>query len=247
MNRKTLTTLMAGTLGMVIASPFAWAGDQRFSLSSEFDSSSDNYQAGPWMLKLTAPAGYGNSSHLNAHPGTYGMNGSAKSGPYNTEAAVSYNLYAGSSSAPEINLTGKVSVNSSDKNSEFSLIQNGCAAQMDVYQNLDKFTAMGSLGSAVLASPSGITISPLLYGSFGGLYQFTENTSTGIDMSLSQNSSATNSPVMNYPAPGMMQQGLSAFVNYKLDSNFKARGYVSRGISNGATKNIVGGQVYYGF
>lgn len=194
------------------------------------------------MLKLTSPAGSGNASQLNTHLGTYGMNGGANSGPYNTEAAVSYNLYEGSSSTPEINLTGKVSVNSSDKNSEFSLTPNGYAAQMDVYQNLDKFTAMGSLGSTVLASPGGITISPLLYGSFGGVYQFTENTSTGIDMSLSQ-----NSPAATYPAPGLMQQGLSAFVNYKLDSKFKARGYMSRGISNGSTKNTVGGQVYYGF
>ncbi|MGA8864991.1 MAG: hypothetical protein WBM09_11015 [Gallionella sp.] len=247
MNRKTLTVLVAGTLGMIIAAPFAWAGDQRFSLSSEFDSSSDNYQTGPWMLKLTTPVGSGNASQLNTRIGTYGMNGGAKSGPYNTEAAVSYNLYEGGSSSPEINLTGKVSVNSNDKNSEFSLTQNGYAAQMDVYQNLDKFTAMGSLGSTVLASPGGITITPLLYGSFGGIYQFTENTSTGIDMSLSQNSSATNSPATNYSAPGLMQQGLSAFVNYKLDSNFKARGYVSRGISSGSTKSTVGGQVYYGF
>ncbi len=246
MNRKTLTVLMAGTLGMVIAAPFAWAGDQRFSLSSEFDTSSDNYQSGPWMLKLTSPAGSGNANRLNAQPGIYGMNGGANAGPYNTEAAVSYNLYEGSSSAPEINLTGKVSVNSS-KNSEFSLTPNGYAAQMDIYQNLDKFTAMGSLGSTVLASPGGITISPLLYGSFGGIYQFTESTSTGIDMSLSQNASATNSPAATYPAPGLMQQGLSAFVNYKLDGNFKARGYMSRGISNGSTKNTVGGQVYYGF
>jgi len=119
----------------------------------------------------------------------------------------------------------------------FGLSQNDYAAQMDVYQNLDKFTAKGSLGSKVLGSQTGITLNPLLYGSFGGIYQFTEKTSTGIDMSLSQGS----------PEAGVMQQEFSAFVNYKLDNNFKARGYVLRGISNGTPNNTVGGQVYYGF
>jgi hypothetical protein len=77
----------------------------------------------------------------------------------------------------------------------------------------------------------------MLYGSFGGTYQFTGQTSTGIDMSLSQDPSST----------GAMQHELTAYVNYKLDKNFKARGYVLRGSSSGNLNNAVGGQVYYGF
>lgn len=242
MNRKFLTALMAGILGIVasFAAPAAWAGDPRFSLSSGFDSSTDKYESGPWMFKLTAPAGL----HVtkNADPEmeraiTNGTAGNTQSGLGDTEATASYNLYAGSASSPEINLTGKVKVNGADKNSVFGLSQNDYAAQMDVYQNLDKFTAKGTLGSKVLGSQTGLTLSPLLYGSFGGVYQFTEKTSTGIDMSLSQRS----------PEPGEMQQEFSAFVNYRLDDHFKARGYVLRGISNGAPNNAVGGQVYYGF
>lgn len=240
MNRKTLTALTAGILGVIatVAAPFAWAGDQKFSLSSEFDNSSGKYETGPWMFKLTAPVGGSGNADI-PRIRTNGTAGSTRYGLGNTEAAVSYNLYEGSASSPEVNLTGKVKVkfNGADTSSAFGLSENGYAAQMDVYQNLDKFTARGSLGSEVLASPTGITISPLLYGSFGGIYQFTEKTSTGIDMSLSQGS----------PATGAKQQGFSAFVNYKLDSNFKARGYVIRGISSGTPKNTVGGQVYYGF
>ena len=59
MNRKTLTALTAGMLGVIatVAAPFALAGDQKFSLSSEFDNSSGKYETGPWMFKLTAPVG----------------------------------------------------------------------------------------------------------------------------------------------------------------------------------------------
>jgi hypothetical protein len=242
MNRKILTAWVAGIIGAVtvLAAPAAWAGDQRFSLSSGFDNSSNKYESGPWMFKLTAPVGL--SVTENADPEmerttTNGAAGNMRSGLGDTEAAASYNLYAGSASSPEINLTGKVKVNGAVKSSVFGLSQNDYAAQMDVYQNLDKFTAKGTLGSKVLGSQTGITLSPLLYGSFGGIYQFTEKTSTGIDMSLSQGS----------PETGVMQQEFSAFVNYKLDNNFKARGYVLRGISNGTPNNTVGGQVYYGF
>jgi hypothetical protein len=242
MNRKILTALAAGIMGVVTAcaAPAASAGDQMFSLSSGFDNSSDKYESGPWMLKLTAPAGLSvmkNSDPDMVRARTNGVAGNTQFGLGDTEAAASYNLYAGSASSPEINLTGKVKVYGADKSSVFGLSQNDYAAQMDVYQNLDKFTAKGSLGSKVLGSQTGITLNPLLYGSFGGIYQFTEKTSTGIDMSLSQGS----------PEAGVMQQEFSAFVNYKLDNNFKARGYVLRGISNGTPNNTVGGQVYYGF
>ncbi len=111
------------------------------------------------------------------------------------------------------------------------------SAQMDVYQNLDKFIAKGTLGSKVQGSPTGIILSPVLYGSFGGIYQLTEQTSTGVDMSLSQDPAAS----------GITQQEVSAYVNYRLDKNFKARGYVQRECSNGNQNNILGGQVYYGF
>jgi hypothetical protein len=240
MNRISLTALMAGLLLVLGTAPAARAADQRFSLSSEFDNSTDKYESGPWMFKLTQPLGlYGqnNADPMKAQTGTNSPAGNTLYGLGNSEAAVSYNLYEGSASSPEVNLTGTVKINGTDKSNLFGLDRNDYAAQMDVYQNMDRFTARGSLGSRMISGPTGITISPLLYGSFGGIYQFSENTSTGIDMSLSQGS----------PASGMTEQGLSAFVNYRLDSNLKARGYVFRGISSGAPKNTVGGQVYYGF
>jgi hypothetical protein len=242
MKNKFLTTLVVGTMGIAaaIAVPSASAGDDRFSLSSGFDNSSNHYEAGPWVFKLAAPAGISGTASVVSGIGrirTDSTAGSTQSGLSDTEAAASYNIYAGGAYTPQIDLTGKVKVNMTDKNKAFGFGQNDYAAQMDVYQNLDKFTAKGSLGSRVLGSPTGITLNPVLYGSFGGAYQFTGQTSTGVDMSLSQDPSAT----------GVMQQGLSAYVSYKLDKNFKARGYVLREFSNGNANNAVGGQVYYGF
>jgi len=247
MKSKILTALVTGARGIaavgvaaVFAVPVAWAGDERFSLSSGFDNSSNQYEAGPLLFKLTAPAGISGAGSVVPGIGrirTVGIAGNAQSGLGDTEAAATYNIYAGSASTPQIDLTGKVKVNRADKSKVFGFGQNDYAAQMDVYQSLNRFTAKGSLGSKVLGNPTGISLNPLLYGSFGGIYQFTKQTSTGVDMSLSQDPSAT----------GVMQQELSAYVSYKLDKNFKARGYVLRGFSNGNPNNALGGQVDYGF
>lgn len=242
MNRKILTALATGTLSVATAfsTQAAWADDQRFSLSTGFDNSSNQYETGPWVFKLTVPTGIAGTANVVPEIGgirATGVPSNKQFGLADTEAAASYNIHAGSASSPGINLTGKVRVNMANKSSVFGLTQNDYAAQMDVYQSLDKFTAKGSLGSMVLGSPTGIILSPVLYGSFGGMYQLTEQTSTGVDMSLSQDPAAS----------GIMQQELSAYVNYKLDKKFKARGYVLRGISNGTPNNVVGGQVYYGF
>lgn len=239
MNSKILTALLACILG--VAATFtvsaAWAGDERFSLSTGFDSSANKYEAGPWVFKLTVPAGTGSVVPEIGRIRTDITAGSTHSALGSTEAAASYNIYAGSASSPEINLTGKVKVNTADKNKTLSIGQNDYAAQMDVYQSLDKFIAKGSLGSRILGNPNGITLNPLLYGSFGGIYQLTEQTSTGVDMNLSQDPAAA----------GLMQQELSAYVSYKLDKHLKARGYVLRGFSNGNPNTALGGQVYYGF
>ena len=242
MNNKILTALAAGILGVTatFSAPIAWAGDQMFSLSSAFDNGSDQYEAGPWAFKLISPSGMAGSARTAPKIGDIrdaGDTNNSLFGMAETEAAASYNIYAGSASSPEINFTGKVRVNMSDTSSVFSLTHNDYSAQMDVYQNLDKFIAKGTLGSKVQGSPTGIILSPVLYGSFGGIYQLTEQTSTGVDMSLSQDPAAS----------GITQQEVSAYVNYRLDKNFKARGYVQRGYSNGNQNNILGGQVYYGF
>jgi hypothetical protein len=233
-----LAVLVIGTLSATTA--LAAPVDEKFSLSTRFDYNANQYEAGPWVLKLTAPSsisGAGITVPEIAHTKTDNIIGTMPSDFSNTEAAATINVYTGSASTPGIDLTGKVKVNLADKDKVFGLSQNDYAAQMDVYQNLNKFIAKGSLGSKVQGNPSGIILNPVFYGSFGGAYQLTGQTSTGVDMSLSQNPSLT----------GITQHELTAYVSYKLDKNLKARGYLLKGFSNGNPNTALGGQVYYGF
>jgi hypothetical protein len=229
--------VVAGTLSVSVAS--ATPVDERFSLSTQFDYNSNKYEAGPWVFKLTAPAGITGAGGVvpeTGHTRSDRIDGT-QFGLSDTEAAATINVYAGNASTPGVDLTGKVRVNMADKNKISGLGQNDYAAQMDVYQSVDKFTAKGSLGSKVQGNPTGIILNPVLYGSFGGVYQLTGQTSTGVDMSLSQYPSST----------GTTQHELTAYVSYKLDKNLKARGYLLKGISNGNPNSALGGQVYYGF
>ncbi|MEO8333074.1 MAG: hypothetical protein ABI479_11635 [Gallionella sp.] len=258
MKIRSLTTLLASTLygAVLLAGQAAWADNGRFSLATGIEYSTGEYDTaratdilsspvigkyatGPWLFKLSAPivrfSGMGGVAPGTGRIKASGATGSTQAGLGDAVAAATYNLYEDSASSRGVDVTGKIKLATSDANP--GVEANDYAAQMDVYQSLDKFTATGTLGSKVLGSPSGITLNPVLYGSFGGVYQFTKQTSGGIDMSMAQSPSTT--------AAG--QQELTAYVSYKIDKHFKAQGYVLKGFADGGPDKGVGALFSYGF
>lgn len=258
MKNNIFIFLVAVNLGCTtaIAAPGVWTDDGRFSLSAGFDYSSGQYfldsstdrqsnpttgeyENGQWMLNVAAPFSRISSTGV-AIPGI--GNFRAESAARDTQvglsdavAAASYNIYSGKASTLGIDLTGKVKLNSADTG--LGIGQNDYAAQADAYQSFNKFTALGSLGYKVLGSPAGISMNKVIYGSFGGSYQLDDNMNGGVDIKLSQN-------------PYSMGEGhreLSAYVSHKITKNFKAKGYVLKGFSNGSPDSSLGAQVYYGF
>jgi hypothetical protein len=224
----------SSSLTVALASPV----NEKFSLSTQFDYNANKYEAGSWVLKFSPADTSTRAWGLVSAPGYSSIDhtdGVVQSSLGSNAAAATINIYTGSSTG--IDLTGKVKLNMADKSKVLGLSQNDYAAQMDVYQSLEKFTAKGSLGSKVLGNPTGIILNPVLYGSFGGVYQLSGQTSTGVDMNLSQD------PFSN----GTAQHELTAYVSYKLDKNLKARGYLLKGFSNNNPNTSLGGQVYYGF
>lgn len=258
MKYQKLIALLTTTVGgaVLLSAQAAWADNDKFSLASGFDYSTGTYgttsstgifsipvigkySTGPWVFKLTVPY-VRISGNGGVVPGTGpispgGATSNTQSGLGDAVAAATYNLYEDRASTRGIDVTGKVKLATADTG--LGSGANDYAAQMDVYQSMDKFTAMGSLGSKVLGSPSGITLNTVLYGSFGGVYQFSNQASGGVDMSLAQNSSAI----------AAKQQELTAYVNYKIDKHLKAQGYVLKGLSKGSPDKGVGALVSYGF
>jgi len=234
----------------------AWADNDKFSLASGLDYSTGKYgtanttsilsipvvgkyETGPWAFKLTVPyvriSGVGGVVPGMGRIKTGGAASKTQSGMGDTVAAATYSLYEGSTSNLGIDVTGKIKFATADTN--LGSGANDYAAQIDAYQSMDKFTAMGSFGTKVLGSPVGITLNSVLYGSFGGVYQFTNQTSGGLDMSLAQRVSTSTEG----------QQELTAYVSYKIDRHLKAQGYVLKGYSSGSPEHGFGALFTYGF
>jgi hypothetical protein len=233
----------------LLAARTAWAVDEKFSLSTDFDHSSGNFgtastidtlssipvtgrlESGHWVFKLSAPyariPGTGVSTPANT----------IQSGLVEPVAAATYNIYGNSVSNLGLDLTGKVKLNLADKFYGLGSVQNDYAAQADAYQKFDKFKALGSLGYKVEGNPAGISMNKILYGSIGGAYQLNEQVSGGFDFSLSQ------SPSLD--AQG--QRHLSAYVSHNINNSLKARGYVLKGVSDSSQDRSVGAAVSYGF
>lgn len=258
MKDRLLTPLLATILSgaALLAAQTAWADNGKFSLATGLDYSTGKYgtasttniftipavgkyDTGPWIFKLTVPyiriSGMGGVVPGLGHIKASGTASNTQSGIGDTMAAATYNLYEGSASTLGIDLTGKIKFATADTN--LGSGANDYAAQIDAYQSLDKFTAMGSLGTKVLGSPAGITMNSVLYGSFGGVYQFTKQTSGGLDMSLAQRPSTATAG----------QQELTAYVSYKIDNHLKAQGYVLKGYSSGSPDHGFGALFSYGF
>ena len=238
------------------AAPAAWADDDKFSLATGFDYSTGKYgtasttdilsipvigryATGPWVFKLTVPfvqiSGTGEVVPGMGHIKARGATKKVQSGLGDIVAAASYDLYQNSASTRGVDLTGKIKFATADAG--LGSGANDYAAQMDAYQSLDKFTAMGSLGIKVLGSPAGTTLDNVLYGSLGGVFQFTHQTRGGLDLSLARPPSANVAG----------QRELTAYAIYQIDAHLKAQGYVLKGFADGSPDAGVGALVSYGF
>ncbi len=231
----------------------ACAVDGSLTLSTGFDFSSGKYgtanttnilsipvigkcETGHWLFKLTVPYLWISGSS-GVVPGigpmatTTTKTTTSRYGLGDMIAAVTYNVYEGSGSKSAIDLTGKIKLATADAG--LGSGQDDYAAQVDVYQSLGKFTAMGSLGYKILGSPPGIAMQGAAYGYLGGAYQFTAQTSGGAEMDLSQSPSATTGE----------QRELMVYVSHKIDKKLKIQGYVLKGFANGSPDRGIGALV----
>ena len=257
---KIVYSIFLAVVNVCGATAFAaqgdWADDNQFSLSAGFDYSSGKYgtinsaemlsipsagenETGQWMFKVAVPyariSGEGGAANAGGHIGAIGAAKDTRSAINDTVAAASYNIYSGSASKFGIDITGKVKLNTVGMRAGNG--KNDYAAQADAYQSFNKFTAIGSFGYKVLGRSDNINMNKVFYGSFGGSYRLDDNMHGGVDLNLSQGSSIS----------GAGHRELSAYVSRKINKNFKAKGYVLKGLSNGSPDSSLGAQVHYGF
>lgn len=254
---------MVSILGGVaaLAASGTWAADgDNFSLATGFDYSTGKYGSADttdilsipvvgmystdsWTFKLTVPyvriSGVGGvlpgGRRMKSPTVTINTKSTTQSGLGDVIAAASYNLYAGSENGFRVDLTGKVKFGTAD--TALGTGQNDYAAQVDVYQRFDGFTAMGALGYEALGSPAGVSMNNVAYGILGGYYQVTDQTGSGAEMKLSQKPSAIDAE----------QRELTVYVSHGTDEGLNVRGYLLKGFADGSPDSGFGVLVSSGF
>ncbi|OIQ90433.1 hypothetical protein GALL_276670 [mine drainage metagenome] len=254
-----ITMLVSTSLLGAVALP-VWAGDSgTFSLTTGFDYSSGKYggttatditsvpviakyQVDRWVLKLTVPyititgpggvvPNIGQTQTITTTQRT------TESGLGDIVAGASYNLLNGSSGMPVIDLTGKVKIGTADAAKGLGTGENDYTAQVDMYKGFGDFTALGTVGYRAYGDTSTTTLDNVFFGSVGGVYKLTPNTSTGLIYDYR--------PAIT--ARGSSMSEMMAFVSQKITHNWKAQGYLVKGFSNGSPDYGVGALASYVF
>jgi hypothetical protein len=243
MKNRLLAIFVMGSL--VNATAYA-TDDDNFYMATGFDYSSGSYGSAStttilsipvvgryetdlWVFKLTVPyiriSGVGDVVSGGKRFKTVATTttvSTTRSGLGDVVAAATYNLYSGSESDSGADLTGRVKFGTAD--TDLGTGENDYAAQVDVYRGFGRFTAMGALGYEVLGSPAGVDVNNVAYGTLGGAYRFTGQTSGGAEMRLAQKPSTA----------GAEQRELTVYVNHMTDDDLNVRGYVLKGFADGS-------------
>lgn len=199
------------------------------------------YEIDRLTLKLTVPyvsiTGPGNVS-----PGigkfkdtTTTARRTTESGLGDIVASATYNLYEGSTTAPVIDITGKVKFGTADSDKGLGTGENDYSTQVDLYKAYGDFTALAGLGYRVYGDTSTTPLDNVFYGSVGGTYKVAPTATVGVVYDY-RPAITTNGSAMSEA---------TAFVNYKVNSNWKAQGYLVKGFADGSADYGVGALVSY--
>lgn len=254
------------TLGIAVTGLFslctqaAWADEQgKLSLTSGFDYSSGKYgtnektdiltipiigkyETGLWTLKLTVPyvriTGTGNVlPDIGKVKNSTTTRRTTESGLGDVVAGATYNLYTGSADGLVVDFTGKVKFGTADKDKGLGTGKDDYSGQFDLYKSFGNVTVLGSLGYKVYGDTDAAPLKNVGFGSVGGTYKLTADTSAGIIYDFHPKISQNGSNLSE----------MTAFVNHKISHDWKAQAYLVKGFADGSPDYGVGALVSYTF
>ena len=200
------------------------------------------YQSKSWILKLTLPYLQitGPGSAINLINGVTIIPAPAntpitRSGLGDVVAAATHNVYDGGASGFTAKLTGKIKFGTASTDQGLGTGKNDYTLQSELYQVTGNLTSFGTVAYKVYGNPPGYTLNNGFYGSIGGSYKLKEKTNAGALITIGQATTST----------GTTRMETIFFVNNKLDRNFKAQGYVLKGLTNNVPDWGIGASITY--
>ena len=138
-------------------------------------------------------------------------------------AAMGYTVFdAGASSGTLLDVTAKAKFASADDVRGLGTGENDYSLQLDLYQTINRFTALATAGYRVYGDTPDIELDDVFFGSLGGVFKLGPETSAGLIFDFRDNIVPRTDP----------QRDLTVFVMRKLGKGYKVQGYAARGLSD---------------
>ncbi len=224
---------LAGVLvNLAVFSTSAFAGNTGFSLTSGVDYSSGKYgagqntnilfvpltgkyQSGPWGFSLSAPFVYISAPASPTHRGT-------EHGLGDVAIGSSYDVYAETGPDPWlVSVSGKIKFGTAAASKDLGTGANDYILSADVFKTFGLFTAFGGFGHKFAGRTAALQQKNAFFGSVGGAYYIGVQTSIGLLYDQRGRSGVTGAP----------QSSFTEFVSHKINSDWKATGYLVQGLT----------------
>src|SRR3954467_14214384 len=209
------------------------------------------YETGPWTLRATVPyiriSGPGNVVGAGADrvvlPGATaprrtesGLGDIVLSGFYTLFGDTS--LLADRTNAPiGLDIGAKVKLGTADENKGLGTGKNDYSLQADAYKTFGQFTAFGTLGYRWYGDPAGVDLKNVFYGSAGGTWRFSRDTSAGVAYDYRPKISANGGTVSE----------ATTFLTQRVSCDVKLQLYGIMGFSTGSPDYGAGLLAYLAF
>ena len=202
------------------------------------------YETGPWAFRATVPyvriTGPGNVIGAGADRVTLPGASTARrteSGLGDIVLSAFYNVLSERRSAIGLDLGAKVKLGTADENKGLGTGQEDWSLQADVFKALDKVTLFGSLGHRWYGDPPGIDLKNVFYGSLGGAYRVSADTSAGLAYDFRPAITSGGGEISE----------LTAFVTRRLSREWKVQPYLVLGFGKASPDWGAGAQLAYSF
>jgi hypothetical protein len=247
----THVTLWPGALLAVLA---AAAHAEGLTVSTGIDYSSGNYgdtqktemynvpvtgkyETGLWTFRLSLPlvrvTGPGNVVRVGDDVVTL-PGGSAErhteTGLGDLVGSAFYNVLDERTSEFGLDIGAKVKLGTADEDKGLGTGENDHAVQADVFKPIGAITAFGSLGYRFYGDPPGIDLRSVFYGSFGGTYRLSTETSVGLAYDF-------RPPITD---GGSRVSEATAFLSQRISRDWRLQCYGVKGFSDGSPDFAIG-------
>lgn len=202
------------------------------------------YETGLWTFRLAVPfiRSTGPGNVIGAGPDRVTIPGGSttvrtESGLGDIVGSAFYNLVDERDSEFGLDLGAKVKLGTGDNDKGLGTGENDYSVQVDVFKPIGLYTAFGSLGYRMYGDPPGVELHNVIYGSVGGSYRMSSETSVGLAYDFRPRITASGSSISE----------VTAFVSQRLSRDRKLQVYALTGLTDGSPDFGVGVMFNYSY